>query len=76
MGKTRSYRIIDHPNHPSYGPIRRMWVILIQLDLIKNEDWFEEFHGLDWETMLCAGLKRLSESKAQQDIIRCFFALR
>lgn len=27
-------RIYDNPDHPNYGPIRRMWVILAQLDML------------------------------------------
>lgn len=27
-------RIFDNPNHPQYGPVRRMWIVLVQLDLL------------------------------------------
>lgn len=33
-------RIFDDPNHPQYGPVRRLWVILAQLDLLEaGEHW-------------------------------------
>ena len=31
---TVSCRVFDDPNHPQYGPIRRAWVVLVQLDLL------------------------------------------
>jgi len=27
--------IYDNPNHPQYGPVRRMWMIFTQLDLLR-----------------------------------------
>ncbi len=31
-------RIFDDPNHPRYGPVRRLWVILVQLNLLEEGD--------------------------------------
>lgn len=31
-------RIYDNPNHPHYGPARRLWVILAQLDLLETAE--------------------------------------
>lgn len=33
-------RIFDDPNHPQYGPVRRLWVVFAQLDLlVAAERW-------------------------------------
>jgi len=33
-------RIFDNPNHPQYGPVRRLWIILVQLDLLEAAERF------------------------------------
>lgn len=34
-------RIFDNPNHPQYGPVRRMWIVLVQLDLLTEAEHIE-----------------------------------
>lgn len=48
-------RIFDNPKHPQYGPVRRMWVVLSQLDLLKAAERYGSHRGTPWDEML-AGL--------------------
>lgn len=45
-------RIFDNPNHPGYGPVRRMWVILNQLNLLTFLDHMYQSHSYNWDTEL------------------------
>lgn len=31
-------RIFDNPNHEHYGPVRRLWIMLAQLDLLDTAE--------------------------------------
>ena len=44
-------RIFDNPSHPQYGPVRRMWVMLKQLDLLAFADSEHAFNGV-WDSFL------------------------
>lgn len=58
-------RIFDNPNHPQYGPVRRMWVILAQLDVL-DDPCYE-----GWEIELAGKIKRgVLESTAFCMILR------
>ena len=42
---TDTTRIFNNPNHPQYGPIRRMCVILSHLDMLDELDkWYENHY--------------------------------
>lgn len=54
--KEKNLRIFNNPNHLQYGPVRRMWVILTQLNLLTFLDHFYSLnHGThQWDTELAA----------------------
>lgn len=69
-------RIFDNPNHKHYGPVRRLWIVLVQLDLLKAAERYDEHrikHGfLRWDEMLAALLSNkptVPESAHQRLII-------
>lgn len=49
-------RIYDDPNHPQYGPIRRTWVVLAQLDLLNAAERYSRYYvekgGMAWDANL------------------------
>lgn len=55
-------RIFDNPNHKHYGPVRRLWIVLVQLDLLKAaERWSEHMASLGavsgtWDQFLAGSL--------------------
>lgn len=61
-------RIFDDPNHQHYGPVRRLWVILVQLNLLEDA---ESYGGVvPWdEWCACLMEMALSESYAQRIIL-------
>lgn len=65
-------RIFDNPNHPQYGPVRRMWVVLVQLDLLNAAEEWGNRQRVTWDSGL-AGVMRngdLNESTAQRWLLR------
>lgn len=68
--KRLSTPIIDNPNHPHYGPVRRLWVMLKQLDLM---DFLDQYvFGLDetWEEALISYLNTgITEAQAQRIVL-------
>lgn len=42
-------RVYDDPNHPHYGPVRRMWVILAGLDLLGFAETWRDSAGYLWD---------------------------
>ncbi len=63
-------RVSDTPGHPYYGPVRRMWVIMAQLDLLRVGDVWVNARGDDWEKALIRIMKcGLSESYAQRAVL-------
>lgn len=63
-------RIFDNPNHPQYGPVRRMWVILVQLDLLVAADRLMTDRGDDWDHHLTRLIRMgLSESYSQRIVL-------
>lgn len=36
-------RIYDNPDHKHYGPIRRMFIMLANLDLLDRPDWDDTY---------------------------------
>lgn len=55
-------KIFDNPNHNRYGPVRRMWVVLTQLDLItaaeRWSDWQRQqgSFGGSWDMFLAGSM--------------------
>lgn len=45
-------RIFDNPNHPHYGPVRRLWVILAQLGLLEYAETYMDSFGRSWDQAL------------------------
>ena len=65
-------RIYDDPNHPEYGPVRRMWVILVQLDLADKIDRHTYGGGAEapWDVELARTVKLgVRESDAQRTLL-------
>lgn len=63
-------RIFDDPNHPQYGPVRRMWVILAQLAAL------EEIERIvpSWDQRVALWVKQgYPESEAQTQMLCCLF---
>lgn len=51
-------RIFDNPNHPAYGPVRRVWVMLAGLDLL-GDDTDAEYatqYGTRWDACMAHAL--------------------
>lgn len=60
-------RIFDDPNHPQYGPVRRLWVILAQLDLLVSA----EVMPSPWDQRLASLIERgMDEAPAQRKTLR------
>jgi hypothetical protein len=61
-------RIFDNPNHPQYGPVRRMWVVLAQLDLLTAAERYSEHYledgGLSWDENLAFSFKHNKRREA------------
>lgn len=65
-------RIFDNPNHPHYGPVRRMWIVLVQLDLLTSAEAYMDRFGRNWDEALVSLLERyqMQESAAQRSVLR------
>jgi hypothetical protein len=65
----KSIRIYDDSNHPHYGPARRLWVVMAQLDLLKYDSEIKDkFDGMNWDEILSKELtdrSYLTEAQAQ-----------
>lgn len=60
-------RIFDNPNHPQYGPVRRMWVIFAQLDLLAEAD--RRVRG--WDERLAVWVQNgMGEAPSQRAMLR------
>ena len=60
--------IYDNPNHPQYGPVRRLWVILVQLDLLEVADEPGLFRS-SWDDALAKIVQNHDESSAQSAVL-------
>lgn len=70
LQEAASMRIFENPNHPYYGPVRRLWVILVQLDLLKAAGTIMTKRGDLWDDHLVRLMKiGLSESYAQRILL-------
>lgn len=45
-------RIYDQPNHPQYGPVRRLWVVLVQLGMLEAAERWSAAHDCPWDESL------------------------
>lgn len=45
-------RIFDNPNHPQYGPVRRCWIVMVQLDLLGQDAAYEAEHRTTWDACM------------------------
>lgn len=66
-------RIFDNPNHPQYGPVRRMWIILAQLDLLTDAEHMEM--NKPWDEALAFTISEgyADEATAQRQLLRKLF---
>ena len=63
-------RIFNDPDHPQYGPVRRMWVILVQLDMLNAAERYGRHYRLPWDEFLAANVRgALTEEVAQRDML-------
>lgn len=64
-------RIFDDPNHMFYGPVRRLWIILAQLNLLEVADqWNNGWDDGRWDEALANRLALgLNESRVQRMIL-------
>ena len=51
---TKTKRVYDDPNHPRYGPVRRLWVILVGLGMLEAAEELYPPRVLSWDLSLCA----------------------
>lgn len=65
-------RIYDNPSHPYYGPVRRMWVILAQLNLLETAEAAAPAWDRRIATMIDEGNP---ESAAQRSCLRVVLAV-
>lgn len=66
-------RIFDNPNHPQYGPIRRMWVVLTQLGMAETMDRHTSPRPYEkpWDVALAETIAiGVDESAAQRAMLR------
>lgn len=63
-------RIFDNPNHPQYGPIRRMWVVLAQLDMLETAEEWGNRQSIPWDAALADLVPDRGESPAQRWLLR------
>lgn len=63
-------RIFDNPNHPQYGPVRRMWIILAQLDLLTDAEHLDL--RWPWDQSLAHTIDEgyADEATAQRQLLR------
>jgi len=45
-------RIYDNPEHPQYGPVRRLWVVLTQLDMLEDAERHRPKFEPQWDVNL------------------------
>lgn len=65
-------RIFDNPNHPQYGPVRRMWVVLVQLDLLEAAERWSKHGIVPWDEWLAIQLdenRHVKESAYQRHLV-------
>lgn len=62
-------RIFDNPNHPQYGPVRRMWIMLVQLDLLDQVEAGVAFRDEPWDERLARLAQTQGERSAQRGIL-------
>jgi hypothetical protein len=65
-------RIFDEPNHPQYGPVRRMWVVLVQLDMLNAAERWSAHHNCPWDESLALQIEHhphVKESAYQRAMI-------
>jgi hypothetical protein len=72
--------IYDDPNHPHYGPVRRLHVMLMQLfgvALPRVEARFKELsQGFDWTERMGDRLNHgFPEATVQRDMLRWFLSI-
>lgn len=61
-------RIFDNPRHPQYGPVRRMWVILMQLGI--DADRYVHEGEPSWDKYLAGRVAYgVEEPAAQRDLL-------
>lgn len=63
--------IHENPNHPHYGPARRLWIMLAQLDLLTAADKAvaDQGQGGRWDDVLSKLLKAGFDEKFSQRMI-------
>lgn len=63
-------RVFDNPDHPQYGPVRRMWVILAQLDMLGAAEAWSPPASPAWDAYLAAEVRSTAkESDAQRKFL-------
>ncbi|AXK43877.1 hypothetical protein [Erythrobacter aureus] len=64
-------RVYDDPDHPRYGPVRRMHLVLLAMlaDVKGWEDMLNEAIGEEWTVAMIEELAERSESAAQRFIL-------
>lgn len=62
-------RIFDDPDHPQYGPVRRMWVVLVQLDMLDAAERWSKHNPLTWDKLVAANCNHHGEAPSQRMFI-------
>lgn len=62
--------IYENPNHPNYGPVRRLWVVLAQLGMLEKAEEVFYLRMQPWDVALSMNLDHAeNESEAQRWVI-------
>lgn len=56
-------RIFDDPTHPQYGPVRRLWVVLVQLDLLEAAERWSKHQEVNWDHAVAHVIARFPDQK-------------
>jgi len=63
-------RIFDDPDHPQYGPVRRLWVVLAQLDLFDFAELYRDLVDETWDQSLASYVRLgYGEAMAQRIVL-------
>lgn len=68
-------RVFDDPDHPQYGPVRRLWVVMAQLDMLDAAERWSQHKGRNWDQAVAFDIADCRLEKAEQFIQRLFLQI-
>lgn len=66
-------RIFDNPNHHAYGPVRRLWVVLVALDMLDAAERAYPLKSQPWDIAMAMNLQNHDEARAARLVVRFIF---